>query len=427
MKKISFLMVVAICSVLFLTSCKSEEARNVEQQISSIGDVTEGSYAIIQEARQSYDALSNKDKKSITNYSTLETAELTYNTIFSEKVDELIASIGAINDESGAAIDLARSEYDKLSKDQKALVKNFGDLINAEKEYENYIINRSVETLIALTDIGPSDIDKIELAESIYHKLTDEQKLQVINKVGDIDKIIESAKYQRVEKLIELITYKKGEPDKTELNAMIDALTAYIELDRDLQAQVTNYDIVKKALKGYSNYKKDRAKKDPLYIREMYIKECKAISYDDLMTYPSSYKGQKVSFEIQISEIEDGILILPDSISAVVTGTEHVIQIKDNRSVKEPVLSKGDTFTVYGIFKGTTTVKVTEEGSGLFGSNLFGNISEKYDIPIIEFIYTSNDNLGIIVAGDPGLTDLGIDEEAEELKNQLDQLVTQLQ
>ncbi|PKM70293.1 MAG: hypothetical protein CVU93_02820, partial [Firmicutes bacterium HGW-Firmicutes-18] len=206
------ILLIIIVTMLLLTACKSAEVKVVEQQISSIGSVTEESDILIQDVRRAYDNLSNKDKRRISNYSVLERAELEFNAIFSGKVDKMIEAIGPINDDSKVAIDLARSEYDKLTKAQKSIVNNFGNLIAIEKEYEEYIVSRSIETLDALKDISPEDAEDIELAENIYDKLTAEQKIRVSKEKGDVALLIQKAKVQIVEILIKRIAYRRDEP-----------------------------------------------------------------------------------------------------------------------------------------------------------------------------------------------------------------------
>ena len=425
MKKRILLIIIGI--MLLLTACKSAEVKIVEQQISSIGNVTEESDLLIQDVRRAYDNLSNKDKRRISNYSVLEEAELAFNTIFSGKVDKMIEAIGPINDDSKVAIDLARSEYDKLTKAQKSIVNNFGNLIAIEKEYDEYIVNRSIETLDALKDISPEDAEAIVLAEKIFDKLTVEQKIRVSKEKGDVAVLIQKAKVQIVEILIKRIAYRRDEPSTDDLIAMISALTAYSELNEDAQSQVTNYRTAERALDAFSSYMQKRAKTDKLFIRDNYIKQSNTVSYDDLMVNTNSYKGQRLSVEIQIIGIKKGGFLQPDSIAAIEIGTENVFELVDNRWFKEPIISVEDTFAIYGTFDGTRTVTVTEEGSGLWGTRFFQNVIDKYEIPIIKFVYTSIDNLGLIATGNPYATDVGMDKKKEELINQLNGMIGKMQ
>ena len=77
MKKIiSIFLLLSLC--LSLCSCKSKESQNVEAMINSIGQVTANSGDLITRCRTAYDALTEKDKNNVDNYSVLIAAELMY-------------------------------------------------------------------------------------------------------------------------------------------------------------------------------------------------------------------------------------------------------------------------------------------------------------------------------------------------------------
>ncbi len=409
-------------SLILLTSCKSEEVKLVEEQIESIGTITENSEGLILEVRIAYDALTDGDQAKVINYDILESAEIEYNTTITKNVEEIINAIGMINDESLMTIERARSEFEDLTEEQKGSVTNFGKLVEAEQEYEEYIVDRSIDTLLALSDISLDDVSLIDEAEEIYGKLTPEQKRLVAEEIGDVDNLIKKAKIQGVETAISRITYSKDEPSIDDLNSIITALEAYYQLNSEEQEMIESYKKVETAIKGYLTYKKNREKSDKLYIRNQYIEECEVISIEDLTLYPKSYEGKHVSMDIQINGIEKGGLFTGDKIVAL-TDTQVPVELRDKRKIKEPLLSEGERFTVYGTYEGVVTIKVTEEGSGLFGSDMFEKVSDKYEVPVIEFIYVSNDNLGVIAAGDPTDTESRLDEEAENLKENLDQWI----
>jgi hypothetical protein len=143
------------------------------------------------------------------------------------------------------------------------------------------------------------------------------------------------------------------------------------------------------------------------------------------MKYPQSYKGQKVVMEVEILKIEEGILMLSDKIAALVIETDNAIELKDNRPVKEPKILEGNTLKIYGEFEDTKTVSVKEEGTGWFGTTIFENVTEEFEIPVIKLVYTDEDNLGVLATGKPDSNYIEIYEKAEKLRNQLNQLIEQ--
>lgn len=74
MKRIlSFILILAIC--LSLCACgKSEEVKSVEEMISSIGEISIDSTDLINDARDTYNALSDEDKEKVENASILREA-----------------------------------------------------------------------------------------------------------------------------------------------------------------------------------------------------------------------------------------------------------------------------------------------------------------------------------------------------------------
>ncbi len=108
--------------------------------IEAIGNVTKDSKSAIEKARKAYDALSDSQKSLVSNYSTLKSAEEAYEKLTDsdnsvKKVISLIDKIGTVDKKSGKAIKKARSAYDALSKKEKKKVTNYKALKSAEKAY----------------------------------------------------------------------------------------------------------------------------------------------------------------------------------------------------------------------------------------------------------------------------------------------------
>ena len=169
------------------------EAKKVVQLIDSIGTVSLSSETAINRARTAYDALSDAAKALVTNYQTLVTAETKLAELKAEadtaamqtEVDSVIALIDAIypmSIYSGSAITEARTAYDALSEEAKALVTNYQTLVDAETVFPFYVEADPVITMI--NTIGTVTLDSaslIQAARTAYDALSSEAKALVYN------------------------------------------------------------------------------------------------------------------------------------------------------------------------------------------------------------------------------------------------------
>ena len=119
---------------------EEKEADAVEALISAIGAVTAESKTAIEEAREAYDALTDEQKALVENYEVLTTAETALAKIendikAAETVEAMISAIGTVTAERKTAIEEARTAYDSLTDEQKALVENYEVLETAETEF----------------------------------------------------------------------------------------------------------------------------------------------------------------------------------------------------------------------------------------------------------------------------------------------------
>lgn len=121
-------------------------ADDVIEKINEIGKVTLESKTAIEAARAAYNALTNDQKLLVENYDVLTAAEAELARLEAEakdkadreaaaQVDEMIERLFPVTRYSGPAIRMARAAYEALTKDQKALVTRYNDLVRAEKEY----------------------------------------------------------------------------------------------------------------------------------------------------------------------------------------------------------------------------------------------------------------------------------------------------
>lgn len=137
-------------------------ADDVIEKINAIGKVTLESKTAIEAARAAYNALTNDQKLLVENYDVLTAAEAELARLEAEakdkadreaaaQVDEMIERLFPVTRYSGSAIRMARAAYDALTKDQKALVKHYDDLVKAEAEFA---------AIPPITPVGPSKPSK---------------------------------------------------------------------------------------------------------------------------------------------------------------------------------------------------------------------------------------------------------------------------
>jgi len=123
-------------------------ADTVIEKITAIGTVTLDSRTTIEAARTAYNALTVSQRTLVNNYNTLTTAEASLKALqdaadkavadqaAADVVTEKIAAIGTVTLDSKTPIKEARTAYDALTAEQKALVTNYAVLTAAEERLE---------------------------------------------------------------------------------------------------------------------------------------------------------------------------------------------------------------------------------------------------------------------------------------------------
>jgi hypothetical protein len=148
-----------------------QKADAVIAQINAIGSpITAASQSAITSARTAYNALTAEQKALVTNYTTLTDAEAAL------AVVNLINAIGSpITAASQTAIDAAHNAYDNLTNDQKALVGNLSALTDAEAALA--VVNQ----IAAIGEVTLSSGTTIADVRTAYNALTGDQQALVGN------------------------------------------------------------------------------------------------------------------------------------------------------------------------------------------------------------------------------------------------------
>ena len=223
------------------------QVENAESKISAIGDVTLDSKDAIKDARDTYDALTDDQKKQVTNYNVLETAEAKLSDLQVENVKTKIDGIGEVTLSSSSTIKAARTAYDALTDDQKKQVTNYDVLQKAESELSD--LQRADAVVTKIKNIGKVTLkseSKIKQARTAYNKLTDKQKTLVTN--YDVLEKAEKdlADLKAADQVSKNIT-NIGTVTLESEDAIKEARTAYDALTDAQKELVSNKDVLEKA------------------------------------------------------------------------------------------------------------------------------------------------------------------------------------
>lgn len=166
-----------ILTFLFsLSGCQSAEAKKTDELIATIGDVTLDSGAAIAQAEEAYAALSDKDKEGVKKSDNLRVARKTYdNMVAAKEVDALISALGEADFSLVPALKDARNAYNALNDNAKSYVTTLDKLEYTEKAMEDIL------TLVGtwLYEADLSEQMKEEMAELDDSFLTNDLRFTV--------------------------------------------------------------------------------------------------------------------------------------------------------------------------------------------------------------------------------------------------------
>ncbi|WP_448920500.1 hypothetical protein [Eubacterium sp.] len=141
-----FIAILLVSAFVFsFTAChkKSENAKRVDDMISSIGTVTLESSDQIATIDKEYEALTEEEKMELDRLEDLEGAKLELEKLESQKrIDDtkaLITAIGKVTLKSQKAINDAQKAYDSLSDTEKKAVDNYDVIAKSQSEYDKLV------------------------------------------------------------------------------------------------------------------------------------------------------------------------------------------------------------------------------------------------------------------------------------------------
>ena len=141
--------------------------------------------------------MTDEQKALVENYAVLEAAEKTYGDLHSvNAVQALINAIGEVSysDESKAKIDAARGAYDALTDEQKASVNNYSTLTHDEEVYKH--VDDVVKAIDNIGDVSLDSGSKIKTAAEAYDSLTEEEQALIPNYHDELE--VKTQRYQNL-------------------------------------------------------------------------------------------------------------------------------------------------------------------------------------------------------------------------------------
>lgn len=215
----------------------------VEGLINSIGTVDANSGNAINAARSAYNELvSLAGNITISNYSTLTSAEDAFAQYAVQYVIDSINAIGEVTLDKENLISSARNAYEALSSDEKKLVTNLSTLQNAEKKFTN--LEKSTQFDELINDVDMNSIFSMKEVVNAYNTLTSDQ-IALITTSSKVSEV----KVTLTIKLIDSI----GTVTSTSGSAISEAEQMYNSLTSTEKALVTNYDTLKNAKDAYQD------------------------------------------------------------------------------------------------------------------------------------------------------------------------------
>ena len=303
-----------------------QKADAVIAQINAIGSpITAASQTAISSARTAYNALTAEQKALVTNYTTLTNAEAAL------AVVNLINAIGSpITAASQTAIDAARNAYDNLTDDQKALVGNLSALTDAEAALA--VVNQ----IAAIGEVTLSSGSTIADVRTAYNALTDDQKALVgnLSALTDAEAAYNTlvADHAAADAVIDKITAIGSPITATSQTAIEDARAAYNALTDTQEGYVTNYSELTDAEAALAVVNLINAIDDPV----VYTNECHQEILDAREAYDALSDEQKALVDATTLQVLTDAEAAYDALEADHNAANAVINLIN--AIDDPVV-----------------------------------------------------------------------------------------
>lgn len=351
------IILIVVLTQVLLSADEKQAVAQMQSDITAIGTVTIDSGDDIKHAEDEYATLSNKCKRHVNNYADLEAARSDYDSLLAKNAEDKIAKLKNITSDSEQDIQDAEEAFAALTDTQKGLVTNADLLEGADQrliEAKAAVIEEKIDNIGELQADGTTGT-KLKKIRHEYENLDNDVKAAVknINKLDEAEKAYSDLKVQNVINLIDGI----GEVSLKNGLEVVKAETAYRQLEDDEKSKVTNAEILEKDWKTYSKLKAEQDKKD----REAAENAKKLKTGDVIKTdtweltlksvkitdgiYPNDTSGYYLYYPADDGSVYIDLAFTCKNISNTMEGLDYIF---DNYSIEYGGTVYNKNFTLFG-------------------------------------------------------------------------------
>ncbi len=179
-------LILSLTLCITLCSCKSKNAKTVDNLISSIGEVTIDSESSIIKAEEAVRALSEEELKQLDNLKALKDARAAYSDLVGrESAIEIVDAIESLGDNinlnSAESVYGVRKLYDQSTASARKYISNYDKLLAAEELLSNLKVENVIHQIDSIGTVTFESTEKISSVVGLYNDLNSIEKKKVTN------------------------------------------------------------------------------------------------------------------------------------------------------------------------------------------------------------------------------------------------------
>ncbi len=241
-KTLILVLSIMLAFCVLLSGCKSREAAATDRLFEKLNVEAPDGEAVAK-AREAYAGLSSEEKAELEYYEQFAQAEAKY---LAGEVDSLIHAIGTVSAESGDKIEAARTAYDALEANARALVANAEELSAAEESYHVILVQQAADEIDELIEsVGEVTLESGELidaARSAYDAADREVQtaVQMLPELEESEKTFHRLEVEKAAEEIDALIAEIGEVTLESGESIKAARSAYDHAEEEIKAEVSS-------------------------------------------------------------------------------------------------------------------------------------------------------------------------------------------